>query len=255
MNQGKCSFTRSARVVAAAVILTAGLTAPVLAESSGRGEIGAVLASGNTQSRSGNVKISVDLEADKWSHKAGFAGVYVSNDLGTTAQRWEVFEQSNYQFDPHVFWFGGLRYEDDRFSGFDYQATVSTGLGRNFIDTEPTKLSAQLGVGYKNSSTRQTFDPATGLLVPAVRNSTIAAIGNAEYRHALNAATSLRDKLTIESTSSNTFLQNEVGLEVKMTVKLALAVSFAVRHNTDPPEAFKKTDTLTTVNIVYDTKE
>ncbi|MEP7313870.1 MAG: DUF481 domain-containing protein, partial [Pseudomonadota bacterium] len=55
-------------------------------------------------------------------------------------------------------------------------------------------------------------------------------------------------------TSDNTFVQNEIGLEVKMTVKLALAVALAVRHNTDPPQAFKKTDTLTTVNIVYDTK-
>jgi putative salt-induced outer membrane protein len=41
---------------------------------------------------------------------------------------------------------------------------------------------------------------------------------------------------------------------VKMSDKLALAVGYAVRHNTDPPPAFKKTDTLTTVNLVYQIK-
>ena len=39
-----------------------------------------------------------------------------------------------------------------------------------------------------------------------------------------------------------------------MTSKLALAVAFQVRHNTSPPAAFQKTDTLTTVNVVYELK-
>ena len=242
------------RMIAALALLGLPGVPALTAESSGRGEIGAVLATGNTTSRSGNVKLSVDFATGQWSHKAGFAAVYVSNDNDTTAQRWEVFEQSSYQFSPRTFSFGGVRFEDDRFSGFAYQATVSTGLGRKFIDTEPTQLSAQLGAGYKTSETRLTFDPLTGATILPLRESAIAAIGNAEWRHALNATTALRDKLTIEATQDNTFMQNEIGLEVKMMVKLALAVSFAVRHNTDPPEAFKKTDTLTTVNIVYDTK-
>ncbi|MEP7313285.1 MAG: DUF481 domain-containing protein, partial [Pseudomonadota bacterium] len=80
----------------AVLAVAAAISLPAVAESSGRGEIGAVLASGNTTSRSGNVKLSGDLTNGKWAHKAGFAGVYVSDDIGTTAQRWEVFEQSNY---------------------------------------------------------------------------------------------------------------------------------------------------------------
>jgi len=37
-----------------------------------------------------------------------------------------------------------------------------------------------------------------------------------------------------------------------MNTKLALAVGCAVRHNTDPSEGFEETDTLTTVNPVYE---
>jgi len=39
-----------------------------------------------------------------------------------------------------------------------------------------------------------------------------------------------------------------------MTNVLALAVGYSVRHNTDPPEGFEKTDTLTTINLVYELK-
>ena len=36
--------------------------------------------------------------------------------------------------------------------------------------------------------------------------------------------------------------------------RLALAVGYSVRHNTDPPVGFEKTDTLTTINLVYELK-
>jgi putative salt-induced outer membrane protein YdiY len=39
-----------------------------------------------------------------------------------------------------------------------------------------------------------------------------------------------------------------------MMERLALAVGYAVRHNTDPPAGFEKTDTLTTINLVYELK-
>jgi putative salt-induced outer membrane protein len=48
---------------------------------------------------------------------------------GPGAQRWEVHEQSDYSFSARHFWFGAARYEDDRFSGFDYEATAP-GFGK-----------------------------------------------------------------------------------------------------------------------------
>jgi putative salt-induced outer membrane protein YdiY len=35
---------------------------------------------------------------------------------------------------------------------------------------------------------------------------------------------------------------------------LALAVGYSVKHNSDPPPGFEKTDTLTTINLVYELK-
>jgi putative salt-induced outer membrane protein len=41
---------------------------------------------------------------------------------------------------------------------------------------------------------------------------------------------------------------------VKINTVLALALGYTVRHNTDPPVGFEKTDTLTTINLVYEMK-
>ena len=46
-------------------------------------------------------------------------------------------------------------------------------------------------------------------------------------------------------------MSNELALQVKMTDSLSLAAGLGVRYNTDPPTGRKKTDTLTTLNIVY----
>ncbi len=41
---------------------------------------------------------------------------------------------------------------------------------------------------------------------------------------------------------------------MKVSDRIALSLGYAVRHNTDPPAGFKKTDTLSTVNLVYEVK-
>jgi putative salt-induced outer membrane protein len=39
-----------------------------------------------------------------------------------------------------------------------------------------------------------------------------------------------------------------------MNTRLSLAVGYSVRRNTEPPIGFKKTDTLSTLNLVYEIK-
>ena len=239
-------------LLAAAVMLAA---LPAHADWSGKGEAGLVIASGNTETKTANAKVALANEIDKWKHQFGGAALYASADPdGTTARRWEAFEESDYNFSPRTFWFGAARYEDDEFSGFDYQATVSTGLGRKFIDTDVTKFTGAAGVGYKFFETQDSFDDAGLLLAAGESDSDVVFRGTLDYDHEFTATTSLLDKLVVEAGADNTFLQNDLALQVKMTDVLALAVGYSVRHNTDPQVGFEKTDTLTTVNLVYEIK-
>jgi putative salt-induced outer membrane protein len=228
---------------------------PAHAHWSDKGEAGLVIATGNTETKSANAKLQLANEVGKWKHQFGGAALYSSSDEeGTTANRWEAFEQSDYNFSPRSFWFGAARYEDDDFSGFVYQAIVSAGLGRKFIDTDVTKFVGTAGVGYKFFETSDAFDAAGALIAPGESDSEVVFRGTLDYDHKLTATTSVLDKFVVEAGSNNTFAQNDIAVQLKVTDVLALAVGYSARHNTDPRAGFEKTDTLTTVNLVYELK-
>lgn len=211
----------------------------------GKGEIGAVFARGNTDADTVNLKLDLAATMDRWKHEMGFAALRAKADDERTADRYLATWQSNYALTQQLYWFGRLRYEDDRFSGFQYSASVSTGFGYRFIDTEVTTLSGQAGVGWRRMRTEETrFEPAETL-------NNAVAIAGLNFARQLNALTKLVDKLAVESGSDNTLVSNFIGLEVKMTTALALAVGLDTRYNSSPPAPMKKTDTLTTVNLVY----
>lgn len=222
------------------------VAAPAAAQWTGKGEAGLAIASGNSDSRTANAKISVGRKVGNWENTLGLAGLYVRNNGDTTARRWEATGQTHYNFSGDgTFWFGGVRYEEDHFSGFDHQGVIDTGVGHKFIDSDTTKLSGQLGVGYKFS---QAFDP------PREKHNSAAATVGLDFSHKLTRTTTLTNKFGAEVISGNKFLQDELGAAVKVSDRLALALAYAVRHNTEPPAGFKKTDTLTTVNLVYEVK-
>jgi len=159
----------------------------------------------------------------------------------TTADRYQVGWQSNYRLSDRAFTFGGLRHDKDSFSGFDYQSNVTAGFGYKFVDTDKVKFAGQAGVGYarlKNSLTGATSGEAIGTAGFA-------------YENQLNASTKVVDKFRLESGSKNTLMENFIGLEVKMMQSLALGVGLDIHNNSNPPGKLKRTDTLTTANVVY----
>jgi putative salt-induced outer membrane protein len=224
---------------AAALIVTQSPQA--LAQWKGKGEAGAVIARGNSDADTVNVKLEMAKELDRWKHGFGIQALRATNDSDKTAERYGAFWQSDYKLDDRTYLFGGLRYEDDRFSGFDYQASATAGIGRKFIDNDTTKFSGQAGVGYKRLEYA---------LTGRVESEAIFA-GELKFEHALTETTKIIDKFVIEVGSSNTFVANDLALQVKMSDSFSLAAGIGVRYNSDPPLGLKTTDTITTLNLVY----
>jgi putative salt-induced outer membrane protein len=103
---------------------------PALADWTAKGELGASFASGNSENESANAALEVKNTRDKWTHTLALAGNYGSDRTVTTAERWEVRGQSDYAFSQRAYCFGAGRYEDDRFSAFEYQASLSSKAAR-----------------------------------------------------------------------------------------------------------------------------
>ena len=108
------------------------VASPAFAQWTGKGEAGVAMASGNTDSTSANARVAIARKVENWEHSASLAGVYLRNDGDTTAKRLELGLQTRYSFSGATYWYGGLRYEQDKFSGFDHPGVISTGVGRKF---------------------------------------------------------------------------------------------------------------------------
>jgi putative salt-induced outer membrane protein len=245
----------------AAVALCA-MSGTALADWTGKGELGGSFASGNSENEAVNAALEVKNAYDEWTHTLGFAGNYGSDGGGTTAQRWEVRGQSDYQFTERVYGFGAGRYEDDRFSAYEYQASLAAGLGYKFIDNDTTKFWVQGGPGYRFAERRRycreesTLDAGPACLDWARSESENSLIfrGDLGFEHQLTETTKIVERFLVETGSDNTYLQNDLGLEVKINGALALRLGYQVRHNTDVMPGTEKTDTLATVGLIYETK-
>jgi putative salt-induced outer membrane protein len=224
------------------------------AQWTAKAEAGAVAARGNTTTDSANVKLDVARELEKWKHALALAAVYASDEAGATGQRWEGRGQSDYKFHSKGFWFGSARYEEDRFSGFEYQTTYGSGLGWRFYDDPVTTFVVQLGAGYKVSRKRDAFDEDGITFIPSERQEELIGQLGIDFQHELTPTTKVVNKFLIESGANSTFLQNEFSVQVKILESLALAAGYAARYNTEPPEGFEELDTLTTLNLVYELK-
>ena len=219
----------------------------------GKGQLGFVDSQGNTQAKSANAMLDTAYLDAPWKHALHLEGLYGENAGYVSAERWQVLEQSNYTFSGNLFAFGGARYDHDLFSGFQYQGSVTGGLGYSIFNTKTTQLSVQLGAGYRALRTEEIIKDGQVVIarIPQGRASDAIGTGGVNYSQALTATTTLSDKLTVEAGSLNTMVTNALALAVKMTDKLAVSLGYTLEDNSKPPAGLKKLDTPETINLVY----
>jgi len=246
---------------------------------SGSGEVGFAAARGNAKSENLNAKLQFSKEDESWKHNFYLTALRSKGEVKTAkpgpddangnptivydksyelnANRYEAGASSAYKLDERSYIVGALRYENDDFSPFDYQAVVSLGYGYTLLKNARNELSFEVGPGYKRyrpvDAVGPDVDPVTNEPIRHRFDSEGELVGRGliAYKHNFNDTTSFVNTLLVESGSDNTFLQNDAGLQVDMSKKLALKVGYQVRHNSDVAPGIKKTDQLMTTNLVY----
>jgi putative salt-induced outer membrane protein len=220
----------------------------------GKGQFGFLDSKGNSDAESINGAIDLSRVDDAWKNTAHLEGLYGRSAGITSAQRVEAREQTDYAIDDKLFAFGGLRYENDKFDGFQYQASLTGGIGYKFLTLQDDQLTAQVGAGYRRLRPETVNKDADGYVYQRIlqdaTGEAIATVG-VDYLHKFNASTTLSNKFLLEYGSDNTLTHDEIALAVKMSTRLSLAVGYAITRNSSPPPPLKKVDTVSTVNLVF----
>ncbi len=212
---------------------------------------------GNTDNSAGNLLFHAAHVMGEWKLLFGVDGLYGSTRGETTAQAWDAYLQANYSITPRFYWYVGGRYDDDRFSGFAYQAALKSGLGYKFIDTDATKLTAQIGAGYRRLRPEILVKDDIGAVISRTEQpeeSDAILDAGLVFEHSFNEYTKLLAAVTMQSGKENTLTNANVALQVKMTDRLALAAGYKLIDNSSPPPGTGRRDTLTTLGLVYELK-
>jgi putative salt-induced outer membrane protein len=220
----------------------------------GKGQFGFLSSHGNSDAESINGNVDMLRYDGAWKNEFNVAGLYGKNSGVVSAERWEVRGQSNYTISGDLFAFGGLRFEHDLFDGFQYQASVTAGPGYKLVNTDDTKLTAQVGAGYRRLRPEIIDKDATGAVIsrtPLDATGDPIATAGVDFSQTITKTTIFTNKFLVEAGSSDTLLHDELALTVKMSDKLALSVGYGITDNTKPPAPLKKLDTVASLNLVF----
>ncbi len=216
---------------------------------SGQGEAGLIIASGNTETENANVGLSFKKEGEVYQHEFGFGLYRASNDDIDSAESINADYTLKRILSERRFIFGSLSYLDDEFDGFTEQVGVAVGYGYKVFDTEPRAWEVGIGVGYRDTSELIRLEDGTEFEGMDLSGATLVL--RSDYRNKLTANTEFIDKFVAEIGSDNTFIENDAAILVAMNEKFALKAGLLIRHNTDPAPGAEETDTITSVNLVY----
>ncbi|MFA7541324.1 MAG: DUF481 domain-containing protein, partial [Lysobacterales bacterium] len=133
----------------------------------GTGELGFVSSSGNSRSDSINARLGLKYEDGDWRHSLSLSGLRQRGEtlvlvdpgdpdsgeriMQTTANRYSIGAQAARKLNERNALYASMRYENDDFAPYQYQAIISTGWAHTAIDSERTTLTVEGGPGYKRT--------------------------------------------------------------------------------------------------------
>jgi putative salt-induced outer membrane protein len=209
------------------------------------GEFGFIATTGNTETTSIKGKLSAHQELTQWSNDFIVETLYKKDEINdveqTTAQKYFLSGQGNFKLEnPDHRLFGFTSYEDDRFSSYNYQATLASGWSQKMWEDDASKFSYSVGPGYSFAQTNEGVDQ-NELIVRAAL----------DYQWKISDTAIFKQLLSTEVGSDNTKSKSETSLSAQLSGDLSLKVSLILDHNSNVADDIDNLDTQTAVTLVY----
>jgi putative salt-induced outer membrane protein YdiY len=206
-------------------------------------EFGYVDTSGNTEESSTKIRANVDREKDAWRYNLSLDSLYSQTDDERTAEKYFLSNRLAYEYTEKNYVFGYMSYDDDDFSGYDYQATIAAGYGRRILNDDAMQWDLEIGPGFRKSK----VDDET---IGEDSEEAIIRIFS-EYSWDINDNANFSQTLSTEVGEDNTVSRSITALSTKIVGDLSLRLSYTIKYNEEVPIDTKHADTETSVTVMY----
>ncbi|SDE71422.1 DUF481 domain-containing protein [Limimaricola pyoseonensis] len=131
-----------------------------------------------------------------------------------------------------------LSYDED--DSFETDAFVGAGVGYRVFNTPDIQWSVQVGPGFRYIETADGEE---------IEEAAVSLSSN--YYNRLDENLFVTNDTDVLASERDTYVTNELGLNVAMADQLALRTSLTTEYRTDPEPGFDDTDNKLGVSVVY----
>ena len=258
------------RTIAASTLGMAALsfsTASVAQESilegwRGTATLGANTSTGNAEASNINGSIRLGKTVGRWEHLVfgtvfkGESTLVVSEEdedgtvsrtivRGDTSDRLALGYQPKYYYSDRTYFFGILDWERDHPANIDQATRQVIGVGHRFFSDATGFLSAEVGIGNKNTAVLSGEDLAGGIGYLGVN-----------YLNRFNENTTFTADLRSDFGSDNTFVEFGIGLGFRVSTNVSFKINHFSRNNSDLASGdnplSSSSDSVTSFQLVFD---
>ena len=218
----------------------AATASPPAARWSGRGEVGASLAEGNTETLGAYASLAATRQGVRWRHELRGEAAYQETNGVRSQERLLLAYEPRYKVSERLSAYGLLQAEHDPVLGYNARYSVSAGLGYRLVRGTSVSVDVQGGPAFRHTDT-----------IAGTNEDGLFG------RAALDARITIRPGVALTQTGSafldsrgNT-LSATTGLEAQLFGPLAARLSYNVQYESAPAAGRVSTDTLSRITLVY----
>lgn len=212
---------------------------------SGSAKFGGLVSTGDTESYTVNTAANLTYKKNKWTNTAGLAAIYDDDKTGDNLREfYEAQGQTQYNYTEKRYAFLQTDYVKDTDQGYKYVWNTNTGYGRTFFKSEQyhMTLDGQLGPGYRIAPSDD----------DAIQTQQITGNGSLIYNWKITKITTFKQTIDVSYAKSDTISQANSSITTRFYQQFGIQLGFNFTHHTNVPDDASKTNTLTTVSLVYD---
>ncbi len=225
-------------------------TAGLFGNWSGRGQVGAFLSSGNSETSGVTLSLALERTGIDWQHRLRGGIDFQRSNGRTSREQYLAAWEPRYQVGKAMFAYGLGQYESDRFQGYSSRYSVSGGVGYKVIDEPTAQLSLKAGPAWRRTEFLDgTDDSSFGGLAGVDFDWQLAKA--LKLTQDANLVADAGGQATALVTSNNVSALLSTGLEAQVSSKVSTRLSYTIDYDSNPPPGAVSTDTMTRFTLVY----
>jgi putative salt-induced outer membrane protein len=206
----------------------------------GEAELGLLETRGNANTSSFQTKGRIQNERRHWRHTGRLEAVRIRDSEVTTTEFYKVSQKSAFKITEAGYLFELIRYQRNRFEGFQHRLSEVVGYGYRLVRTEQVTLDLESGPGARQTT------PNAG-----ERKDEAILLISTELNWAITPVAKFNEFALVEIGELSTQFETISALTLQLAGGLSLRASYQLTHNSDVPAPLRNTNSNASVTLVY----